>query len=96
MAEWLGSPALLRRARVLLVPILSGDVAPLISHVEVASHMPQLEGPTTRICNYVLGGFGEKKQGKKRRLAQVPIFFFFKDFIFPFSPKAPRYIVVYF
>ena len=23
-------------------------------------------------------------------------FFFFKDFIFPFSPKAPGYIVVYF
>ena len=28
--------------------------------------MPQLEGPTAKIYNYVLGGFGEKKQGKKR------------------------------
>ena len=40
--------------------------------------MPQLEGPTTKIYNYVLGGFGEKKQKKKedwqQLLAQVPIF----------------------
>ena len=39
--------------------------------------MPQLEGPTTKICNYVLRGFGEKKQKKKedwqKLLAQVPI-----------------------
>ena len=34
--------------------------------------MPQLEGPTTKIYNYVLGGFGEKKQKeKKKRLATV-------------------------
>ena len=39
--------------------------------VEVASHMPQLEGHTTKIYNYVLGGFGEKKQKRKRRLATV-------------------------
>ena len=41
--------------------------------------MPQLEGPTTRIYNCVLGGSGEKKQKKKKEdwqhlLAQVPIF----------------------
>ena len=40
--------------------------------------VPQLEGPTTKMCNYVLGGFGEKKQKKKedwqQLLAQVPIF----------------------
>ena len=35
-------------------------------HVEAVSHMTQLEGPTTKIYNYVLGGFGEKKQEKKR------------------------------
>ena len=35
-------------------------------HAEVASHIAQLEGPTTGIYNYVLGGFGEKKKGKKR------------------------------
>ena len=39
------------------------------SHAEVASHIVQPEGPTTRIYNYVLGGFGEKQKGKKRRLA---------------------------
>ena len=34
--------------------------------------MPQLEGSTTKkIYNYVLGVFGEKKAGKKRRLATV-------------------------
>ena len=33
------------------------------SHAEAASHMPQLEGPTTKkIYNYVPGGFGEKKE----------------------------------
>ena len=41
--------------------------------------MPQLEGTTTKIYNYVLGGFGEKKQNRKKKdwqqlLAQVPIF----------------------
>ena len=44
--------------------------------------MPQLEGPATKIYNYVPGGFGEIKQGGKKRkikdwqqlLAQVPIF----------------------
>ena len=42
------------------------------SHAEEASHMPQREGPTTeKLYNCVLGGFGEKKQEKKRRLATV-------------------------
>ena len=41
--------------------------------------MPQLEGSTTRIHNYVLGGFGEKNKGEKKEdrqqmLAQVPMF----------------------
>ena len=49
-------------------------------HAEVASHMPQLEGPTTKICYYVLEGFGEKKEKKEKKedwqqlLAQVLIF----------------------
>ena len=30
--------------------------------------MPQLEGPATKIYNYVLGGFGEIKQEKKIHL----------------------------
>ena len=37
------------------------------SHAEVVSHIAQLEGPTTRIYNYVLEGFGE--EGRKGRLA---------------------------
>ena len=35
-------------------------------HAEAASHIAQPEGPTTRIYNYVLGGFGEKKKGKEK------------------------------
>ena len=49
-------------------------------HIEVASHVLQLEEPTTKIYNYILWGFGEKKQKEKEEedwqqlLAQVPIF----------------------
>ena len=47
-------------------------------HAEVASHVPLLEGPTTKLYNYVLGGiWGENKAEKKKDwqqlLAQVPI-----------------------
>ena len=59
MAKWLSSHAPLWRPRVLLVRS-SG-------HAEVASHVPQLEGPTPRIYNYVPGGFGEKKAERKRK-----------------------------
>ena len=31
--------------------------------------MPQLEGPTTKTYNYVLGGFGERKQEKNTKLS---------------------------
>ena len=44
-------------------------------HAEVASHIAQ-PGPTTRIHNYVLVSFEEKKKEKKdwqQMLAQVPI-----------------------
>ena len=34
-------------------------------HAEAASHTAQPEALTTRIYNYVLGGFGEKKKKKK-------------------------------
>ena len=70
MAEWLGLCALLQRPRVSPVQILGADMASL-GHVEVASHMPQLEGPTTKIYNYVLGAFGEKKQEKKEPVWKV-------------------------
>ena len=34
---------------------------------EAASHMPQLEGPTTRIYNYAPGGFEEKEKEKEKK-----------------------------
>ena len=34
-------------------------------HAIAASHIAEPEGPTTRICNYILGGFVEKKKKKK-------------------------------
>ena len=42
------------------------------SHAEATSHMPQLEGPTTRIHNYVLGDFGEKKEKEKKKKCHGP------------------------
>ena len=44
------------------------------SHVEAATHMPQLEGPATKIYNYVRGsggGFGEIKQKKKEKKKKI-------------------------
>ena len=41
----------------------------LPNHAEVASHIAQPEGPTTRIYNYVLEGLEEKEKERKRRLA---------------------------
>ena len=35
-------------------------------HAEVVSHIAQPEGPTTRIYNYVLGVFGEKKKKREK------------------------------
>ena len=75
VAEWLCLPALLRWPRVSPVQILGVDLAS--SHAETASHIAKPEGPTTRIYNYVLGGFGEKRKIKEQdwqqMLAQVPI-----------------------
>ena len=68
MAEWVSSPALLRWPRVLPVQILGMDLAPLVRPRWAVDHIAEPEGPTTRICNCVLGGYGEKK-GKKRRLS---------------------------
>ena len=66
VAEWLSSHILLRWPSVSPVQFLGVDMAPLISHVEVASHMAQPVALTTRIYNYVLGGFGEKKKEKEK------------------------------
>ena len=46
-------------------------------HAEAASHMPQLEGPTTNIYNYEYwGALGRRRRRKdqQRLLAQAPIF----------------------
>ena len=48
------------------------------SHAEAVSHIAQPEGHTTRIYNYVLGGFGQKKKKQEEEedwqqiLVQVP------------------------
>ena len=49
-----------------------GHKPSIAHHAEVASHIAELEGPTTRTYNYVLGGFGEKKKKKdeQQMLAQ--------------------------
>ena len=45
------------------------DFGPLASRLwEKKFLMPQIEGPSTKICNYILGGFGEKKAKKKRKI----------------------------
>ena len=69
MAEWLSSCAPLWQPRVLPVWILARTWHCLSSHAEEAFHKAQPEGPTTRIYNYVLGSFGEKKEKKGRKLA---------------------------
>ena len=65
VAKWLSSHVLLWWPRVLLVRILGMHLELLIKPHEMASHVAELEGPTTRIYIYELGGFGEKKEKKK-------------------------------
>ena len=78
MAECLSSHAPLQWPRVSQFGSRAWTRHPSLGHAEVASHTPQPEGPTTKIYNYVLGGFGEKKEKKREEwqqlLAQVPIF----------------------
>ena len=65
MSEWLSSRALLRWPGVSPVGIL-GPWHRSSSHAEAASHMPQLEGPTTKniqLCTREL--WGEKGKNKK-------------------------------
>ena len=61
MAEWLSSCAVLWQPRVWPVRILGADMALLMG-----SHTAQPEALTTRIYDYVLGAFGEKKYKKRR------------------------------
>ena len=75
VAKWLSSSALLQAAQGFAGSDPGrGTWHRSSGHAEAASHMSQLEGPTTKIYNYVLGGerFGEKNQEKKKkRLATV-------------------------
>ena len=66
MAEWLNSCAPLRRPTV---RTWARTWHRSLGRGEVVSHMPQLEGPTTKIYNYALGGFWEekKKQQEEKR-----------------------------
>ena len=45
-----------------------GSWAQTSSHVEAASHMPQLEGPTTKNTQLCTWEFGEKKANKERNV----------------------------
>ena len=59
MAEWLSSRASLQVAQCFF-----GSSHCSLNHAEAASHMPQLEGPTTKNIQLCTGGlWGEK--GKK-------------------------------
>ena len=67
VAKLLSSCSLLRRPGVLPIRLLGMDMAPLISHAEAASHMPQLEEPTiknTQLCTW--GPWGEKNKILKK------------------------------
>ena len=79
MAEWLCLCPLLGRPRVSEVGSWAWTWHHSSGHVEVAPHMPQLEGPTIKniqLWGGGLRGFGEKKKKKdwQQMLAQGPIF----------------------
>ena len=61
MAEWLSSRAPLRRPSVRILGAHSSS-----GHVEATSHIPQLEGPATKIYNCVQGVLGNKAEKKKK------------------------------
>ena len=42
------------------------------NHAEAASHMPQLEGPTTKKVQLCTGGFGEEKKTKAYSPNRIP------------------------
>ena len=71
MAKWLSFCAPLQWPRVLWVQILGTDLAPLIKPWWGSVPIAEPEGPTTRIYNYVLGGFGDKKREKKSLATDV-------------------------
>ena len=65
-AEWLSSCALLRRPRASPVWILGGHGHGTAHQptLRQASHMPQLEGPTTKYTTMYWGALGRKRKNK--------------------------------
>ena len=61
MALWLKFSKLHFCGRVCF-PIAESHHPSVSSHAVVAAHIEELEGPTTRLYNYVLGLWGEKKR----------------------------------
>ena len=62
VAKWLSLCTPLRRPRV---QILARTWHRSSAQIEAASHIPQLEGPATKIYNYVPGGIWGDKAEKK-------------------------------
>ena len=62
MAKWLSLRTLLRQPRVSPVRILGTTWHCSSSHAEAASHVPQLEGATTKNTQLCTRGLGEKKE----------------------------------
>ena len=71
VAEWLSSWASFRRPRVPPVWILGVDMAQFIRTCWGGIQIAKPKGPTTRLYTYVLLGFGEKKEKKKRLATDV-------------------------
>ena len=66
VAKWLSSCTPLQRPRVSPVRILPADMAS--GHAEAASHMPQLEGPTTKNIQICTRGLWGKKREEIKSL----------------------------
>ena len=69
MAEWLSLCAPLLRPRVLLVGSWARTWHCSAGHVEVVSHVPQLEAPTTKSIQLYTGGDLGRKRKKEKGLA---------------------------
>ena len=74
MAEWLSLHTPLQRPRVLLFPKLVRTQHPSSNDAEAASYIAELEGPTARIYNCMLGvllGEAEKKKRETRKRSKI-------------------------
>ena len=74
MAEWLSSRALLWRPEFASSDGRHGPTHRSSGHAVAVSHIEELEGPTTRMHDHVLGGFGEEKKGEFKEQRLIPLF----------------------